>query len=422
MTERISNNQMIVTSTTQKQKTERRKSRKFRPRQLAGLKTGGGNNCLQAVIDLQTPKIATNIGDISGISPIKPNKLSPRRKVLQGGRKETKKLDAERKLRAQVSGLESRIRRLETENGAATLKINTLNSQIKEKDRHIHDLELRLPRVLADISRGLGAKEVRKTTFNRGFQDSMRRNHFLNLKIKELERNESEHLLAEEIWKEEREKLKSDLKTKEKTLKEASEARNLSEEKLLTTLGEKADISNLCHRLTEQNSVLQEGLQAKDRASPAFINLQQENEFLYGEINTHYDELLRTEEELNQLESIVLSIIRSQQTEAEKVAEPFSPWNFEQQISFCPNLTWPAGDVSLREDSSFLHPVSSEDDLDDEGEIFGNSALEADTSHGSSDEFETSQDRSAFLSRVEELDFKLELLVSRLDRTITSRT
>jgi len=97
------------------------------------------------------------------------------------------KLKQDKQLRLQIVELENRLKRAENDTVSCKARVNSLKTQIQEKDRHIRDLELKLPRVLADISRSVGTNAVLTRNNTKNVRESMKRNNQLNLKVRELE-------------------------------------------------------------------------------------------------------------------------------------------------------------------------------------------------------------------------------------------
>ncbi|XP_023341134.1 uncharacterized protein LOC111711113 [Eurytemora carolleeae] len=261
-----------------------------------------------------------SVADLSGISVIKTSP-PPKRKVFFGDRHaEALKIKDEKVLRSAVSDLEKKVCRLETLNSAANIKINTLNTQLQEKDRYIRDLELRLPRVLQDISKGIGGRDGSGRT-RREVQESMRRNHKLNAKMKELE--------CELGWKEKEKEglraacdlLRAKCKERDQHFRERvaifNEERNQLTDQLMSMEHIKEEnllLESQCKSLSKINRYLQEKLNAgQQEMNEKLSQVRSENTFLYSEISSQYDELLQTEEEIKELERIIVDIFRKYQ-------------------------------------------------------------------------------------------------------------
>jgi len=173
------------------------------------------------------------IANLSGISPIQSprpknyachkKRPGPKRRVIFQDKKEEKqKMRDDKTLRNQIVELEWRLKRQDSELAMNRVKINNMHTQIQEKDKHIRDLELRLPRVLADISRGVGSKEALTRKNNRDMRESLKRNHHLTQQVKDLEQKLSQRDEKDHMNKILKERLNTQLMEKDKKLKECS--------------------------------------------------------------------------------------------------------------------------------------------------------------------------------------------------------
>lgn len=414
---------------------------------------------------------ADKIGDLSGISPIKgppvngatPAKTSRRKVVFEERNADKLSSRNEKVLRNKIGDLEAKLRRAENEISTAKARINSLRADIQEKDRHIRDLELRLPRVLKDISKGLGTKDTLTRRNNKEVKESMKRNHQLSQRIKELENKlEKKNGGEERRLKEENLRLKNECNEKERLLKENVRENLTKTREINRAMDAQAVLKAQCQQYKTnfhyiQGQLSQIEMEYKDKLSKA----SEENNYLYKEISDHYEELLKTEEDLKEMEKVIkkiISVCPEYETKVREAIEekPFSPWVFNT-ISRIVNLTWPAAIPVNMEQSNLLEPllgVSGADEADnllDLGFAGGNSKSGSCGSsccrcgscsskgssiveHNDSDEpneaalieldcsedliqFEDSKEETMFYSRVENLDLQLEILLNRLNST-----
>jgi len=386
--------------------------------------------------------------DISGISPIKsPNS---RRKVNFEKRN---KAAQKNKMKGDQ---DAKIRRYEAESRSQKSRIQSLTQQLKEKDKIIRNLEHKLPKVLADVSRGFCTTRegVRKSSL-REVRDTMHRNHILNQKIKDLERQLE--FKEESAVHAENERLRMEIKSKDKLIRQSCfdliDARR-------RTSGLEDDILRL------------HGSLAAHQQEVGAVH--SENQYLYSQIRIHYNSLLETEQDINSLEQIVddlssrISAVPSIQvcspgSTNKRADEDLDPDSSSGRKRRRWNNTWPrilivasprlkdidsipfgetcglgveSENCELGIDSGNLidfdmeQEMIAEDELADisAGELSFNDGgsmksddsnmLEKTSDWSSSEEFEDSQDKSQFCNRLEDLDFKLEILMNKLNTTL----
>jgi len=284
--------------------------------------------------------------DLSGISPIKSPK--PKRKVDFTKMKPkyvTKKEENISDLKKRLNELESKIKRMENEARGHKSKIQTLNQQIQDKDAIIRNLEHKLPKVLADVSRSDNNQQIlpnwsikddtnppispfvcqsaalednnnsRQTARRkwrnrfRGFhtqqdlkkvswkerRDAMNRNHQLSLKNKELERQLSAKIEDLNKISTDHQRLVEDNKVKDKIMRQRGA--ELEAER------------NHVARLEVEFTNLKLQLSLSQDWSEEIVRLQNENKYLYNEIRLQYDTLIDTEQDLKQAEKFVTEVI-----------------------------------------------------------------------------------------------------------------
>jgi len=384
-----------------------------------------------------------DIGNISGISPIK-SPVTKRRVVYEDKKTVSLKLKQDKQLRLQIVELENRLKRAENDTVSCKARVNSLKTQIQEKDRHIRDLELKLPRVLADISRSVGTNAVLTRNNTKNVRESMKRNHQLNLKVRELEQELRLKEKGEEksnthlnTIKVENIKLKAEncrLKADNTKLKAESKLAETAAREFRGVTDEKNKLTELLAELQQENTRLQDSIETKELESKAKISeLVEENSYLYQEISEHYDELLRTEADLEKVENVVFSIVRCHP----ELREGFNSEALSFKQHRC-NVTWPPGFSDkivpghLQEElndhlqnlfgqDEFEDPFSNEVEDVEEGQDVLCYSFQEDQEEDLIN-FEDSQEKSIFYSRVEDLDFKLEILLNKLNSTISSRS
>lgn len=379
--------------------------------------------------------------DISGISPIK--SPASRRRV-----------NFEKRNRAapnsRLPNLDAKVRRYETESRSQKSRIQSLTQQLQEKDKIIRNLENKLPKVLADISRGFtNSREGGRKSSLKEVRDAMHRNHILNQKIKDLERQLE--FKEESAVHAENERLRMEIKSKDKLIRQ--NCFDLIDARRRTS-GLEDDILQLHSNL----AVYQQEIAA----------MRTENQYLYNEIKIHYNSLIETEQDIHSLQQIVDDLSRrlpvaisSQETsqgssdkreDEEKDLESDSSsvrkrrrWNNTwprilivaspclkdiDSIPFGENCVLEVAESQNLMDFDLDGKNFADEDLMDlsEGEISfngddsirsdGDDELEKTSDWSSSEEFEDSQDKSQFCERLEDLDFKLEILMNKLNSTL----
>jgi len=436
--------------------------------------------------------------DLSGISPIKSPK--PKRKVDFTKMKPkyvTKKEENISDLKKRLNELESKIKRMENEARGHKSKIQTLNQQIQDKDAIIRNLEHKLPKVLADVSRGFHTQQDLKKVSWKERRDAMNRNHQLSLKNKELERQLSAKIEDLNKISTDHQRLVEDNKVKDKIMRQRGA--ELEAER------------NHVARLEVEFTNLKLQLSLSQDWSEEIVRLQNENKYLYNEIRLQYDTLIDTEQDLKQAEKFVTEVISKFGSSfgLNSSTSKHTPCNTSPSKSNVfknGNYTWPPitrrkwnlpqsqgedcvpkfdfealaklseeGDTSqchdqLHDDTDLVTKVKNEvldqsdiecspfqnfddsesnlrvpddyfsqsdkfiddehiEELHDESlfpvDIISNVEVNDDVSHhtndsdwSSSNEFENSLEKSIFCNRMEHLDFKLDILLNKLNNTM----
>jgi len=436
--------------------------------------------------------------DLSGISPIKSPK--PKRKVDFTKMKPkyvTKKEENISDLKKRLNELESKIKRMENEARGHKSKIQTLNQQIQDKDAIIRNLEHKLPKVLADVSRGFHTQQDLKKVSWKERRDAMNRNHQLSLKNKELERQLSAKIEDLNKISTDHQRLVEDNKVKDKIMRQRGA--ELEAER------------NHVARLEVEFTNLKLQLSLSQDWSEEIVRLQNENKYLYNEIRLQYDTLIDTEQDLKQAEKFVTEVISKFGSSfgLNSSTSKHTPCNTSPSKSNVfknGNYTWPPitrrkwnlpqsqgedcvpkfdfealaklseeGDTSqchdqLHDDTDLVTKVKKEvldqsdiecspfqnfddsesnlrvpddyfsqsdkfiddehiEELHDESlfpvDIISNVEVNDDVSHhtndsdwSSSNEFENSLEKSIFCNRMEHLDFKLDILLNKLNNTM----
>jgi predicted nucleic acid-binding Zn-ribbon protein len=362
-------------------------------------------------------------GDLTGISPIK----SPASKRRVNFEKTNRCAQNSR-----LKDLEAKVRRYESECRSQKSRIHSLNQQLQEKDRVIRNLEHKLPQVLADVSRGIhhtreaaGRKHSLKEV-----RDAMYRNHILNQKIKELERKlESQKESCLQI---ENERLRTELKLKDKIIRQSS-----------------VDLSDTRRQVDSLEAHIARLDQDLNCGQYQLADLRTENDYLYNEIKVQYNALIQTEEDLKSLEEVVDKLRRL--IPSGKM-DLLAPSGYENKDTSGLNTssgrkrrrwnnTWPQNLVIASpllkeiEDCELVGEFSYEahEDMDNTSGDKENSCkyscksdgteyVEKTSDWSSSDEFENSHDKSEFCTRLEDLDFKLEVMLNKLNSTVNPNT
>jgi len=440
-----------------------------------------------------------NAADLSGISPIKSPKT--KRKV-EFTKKEpnvmTKKEENLSDLKKRLNELESKNKRMENEARGHKSKIHILTQQIQDKDAVIRNLEHKLPKVLADVSRGFHTQQDLKRGNWKERRDAMNRNHHLSQKNKDLEKQLSRKI--EDLNK---------ITTDHQRLVEESKVKD----KIIRQRGAELEAErNHVARLELEFTNLRLQLSLSQDWSEEITRLQNENQYLYNEIRLQYDTLIDTEEDLKRAEKFVSEVISKfgSSTDQNSPTSQHTPCNTSPSrcnVLKNANFTWPPvtrrkwnlpqfqdedcvpkfnfeylaklseeGDNSLCYDQQHdgANPLikdkeevldqsdiecspfqnfddsesklrvpddyfSQSDKFSDEDEIgelhdeslfsvnvISNVEVGDDVSHhtngsddwNSSNEFENSLEKSVFCNRLENLDFKLEILMNKLNNTL----
>jgi len=325
-----------------------------------------------------------NVADLSGISPIKSPK--PKRKV-DFTKKEpnfkTKKEDNLSDLKKRLNELESKNKRMENEARGHKSKIHILTQQIQDKDAVIRNLEHKLPKVLADVSRSDYNQQIlpnwsikddknpspispfvcqsavlednnnsRQTARrkwrnrSRGFhsqqdlkrgnwkerRDAMNRNHHLSQKNKDLEKQLSRKI--EDLNK---------ITTDHQRLVEESKVKD----KIIRQRGAELEAErNHVARLELEFTNLRLQLSLSQDWSEEITRLQNENQYLYNEIRLQYDTLIDTEEDLKRAEKFVSEVISkfgssSDQNSSTSQQTPSNTSPSRCNVLKNANFTWP---------------------------------------------------------------------------------
>merc|ERR1719312_1278001 len=187
----------------------------------------GYTNHYQESLLTNTKMISVSDQDISGISPLVNDTRTGLLDIT--AKKETKKVVPRKQVRSPVNNnkvqrktntiksddFEKQLKKKHLEVLALNRKINKLEESLNEKNKIIKDLEIKFPKMLSEMSRGLG-KDPDKLKVNIELKESIKRNRQLSGSH---ERNEKLLKIKDDKIKlvtHERDKALDELKTKER--------------------------------------------------------------------------------------------------------------------------------------------------------------------------------------------------------------
>jgi len=211
-----------------------------------------------------------------------------------------------------------------------------------------------------------------------------------------------------------------------------------------TRLGaEKLKMAELTATIRQMNDKLQDEVRTLEIENSEKISvLVLENNYLYKEISQHYDELLRTEADLQNIENVVFKISSNFDARQASSCSCGSTSGTDKSKDWI-NSTWPPtklkGPLVTRESdindnlqdffghTSYTDPFSGEVENFsgevEEGEdvlCYSFSQDEYEEEDDDQCEFNDSQEKSIFISRVEDLDLKLEIFLNKLNTTLST--
>ena len=279
----------------------------------------GQSNHYQESLLTTTKVISMSDQDISGISPLVNDSRTGLLDITPSVRKEARKTVSRKHIKSPVNNnkvlrkpkstrgedLEKQLKKKNLEALALNRKINKLEESLNEKNKIIKDLEIKFPKMLSELSRGLG-KDPDKLKVSIELKDTIKRNRQLS---ESQERNEKLLKIKDDKIKNvihERDKALDEMRMKEREVRELRSSLQALEEKvpLLVTrledreqqvrkmIDENLELKFKLRTINEDNIVKTTELE-KLASEMVDLNLQMEDR------ECHLDTLLRTNEDLS---------------------------------------------------------------------------------------------------------------------------
>ena len=252
----------------------------------------GQTNHYQESLMNNTKMISVSDQDISGISPLvndtrtgllditarkEPKKVVPRKQV----RSPVNNNKVQRKTSCiKTDNFEKQLKKKHLEVLALNRKINKLEMSLNEKNKIIKDLEIKFPKMLSEMSRGLG-KDPDKLKVNIELKESIKRNRQLSGSH---ERNEKLLKIKDDKIKlvtNERDKAQDELKIKEREVRELRACLLTLEQKIPHFVNKLEDKDTEIRKVANENCDLKYKLKVMNEEN---INKMIELEKLSSEI------------------------------------------------------------------------------------------------------------------------------------------